>query len=72
MCYKKLSVYFLHLERQQTEESLSFELKYALLEVGAKTFRPLTADPEQVYDSQMLIYWFKCKIEKKKKKKGLD
>lgn len=43
------------------------KLKYALLEVSAKTFRPLTADPQQVYDSQMLIYWSKCKILKEKK-----
>lgn len=52
----------LSLELQQNKESLSFELKYAFLKVGTKTFRPLTADPEPVYDSQMLIYWYKCKI----------
>lgn len=62
VCWNKLFVYFLNHKLQQTKEPLSLELKYAVLEVGAKTFRPLTADPEQVYDSQMLIYWFKCKI----------
>lgn len=48
----------------KTEESQSCKLKYTLLKVGAKTSRPLTANPEQVYDSQT-IYWFKCKKKKK-------